>query len=83
MRVENKIRVAKFDKRDNNFLYCSFEYNILKLGNVSFKNKIFDINIVTLIKRMFLAKYLNFIKYVFEVAREMMFHVNKIKFFKK
>ena len=76
MRVENEIRIAKFDKRDNNFFYYSFEHDILKFINVNFKNKIFDIDIVILIKRVFFAKYLSFIKYVFEAAREIMFHVN-------
>ena len=83
MRVENEIRIAKFDERDDNFLYYLFEYDISKLVDVNLKNKISDINIVILIKRVFFVRYLNFIKYVFEVAREIMFHVSKIKCFKK
>ena len=83
VRVENEIRIAKFDKRDNNFLYYSFEYDILKLIDVSLENKVFDIDIITLIEKVFLAEYLSLIKYVFKVAREMMFHVSKIECFKK
>ena len=83
VRAENEIRVAKFDERDNNFFYCSFEHDILKLVDISLENKIFNIDIVILIKRVFLARYLNFIKYVFKVTKEIMFHINKIKCFKK
>ena len=83
VRVENEIRIAKFDKRDNNFFCYSFEHGILKLVNINFKNKIFNIDIVILIEKVFLAEYLNFIKYVFKVARKMMFYINKIKCFKE
>ena len=83
VRVENKIRIAKFDKRDDNFLYYSFEHDILKLVDINLEDKIFNIDIVTLIKRVFFVKYLNFIKYVFKAAREIMFHVSKIKCFKR
>ena len=83
VRAENEIRVAKFDGRDNSFLCYSFEYDISKLVDVSLKNKISDIDIVILIERVFLAGYLSFIKYVFEVMKEMMFHVNRIGCFKE
>ena len=73
VRVENEIRIAKFDERDNNFLYYSFEHDILKLINVNLENKIFNINIVILIKKMFLTRYLSFIKYVFKTAKKIMF----------
>ena len=83
VRAENKIRVAKFDERDNNFPYCSFEHGISKLIDINLENKISDIDIVILIERVFLARYLNFTKYVFETAEEMVFHVNKTECFKE
>ena len=83
VRVENEIRVAKFDERDDNFFCYSFEHNISKLVDISLEDKISDINIVILIERVFFAGYLSFIKYVFEITRKMMFYVNRTECFKR
>ena len=83
MRVENEIRIAKFDECDDNFLYCSFEHDILKLIDINLEDKVSNIDIAILIEKVFFAKYLNLTKYVFEAVREMMFYVNKTRCFKK